>query len=703
MKNSLFGAAYYDEYMPYDRIDTDFKLMKDAGMNTIRIAESTWSTWEPSDNRFDFSHLHHMLDYATKYDINIIVGTPTYAVPSWLVKKHPDILATTKDGQLLYGHRQLTDITNSDYLFHAERIIRKLMEEVKDHPKVIGYQIDNETRAADAAGPAIQQMFFNSMKEKYPDIDEFNHEFGLDYWSNRIDSWDDFPDIRGTINGSLSAAYKAFLRNVITDFHKWQADIIREYSRPDQFITHNFDYYWIGSSYGIQPLVDQEKAAACMDIAGTDIYHLSQDRFDGATIAFGGAVTRSLKKDNYLVLETQSQGRQGWLPYPGQIRQAYYSHFSSGANSVMYWNWHSIHNAIESYWMGVLSHNLTPGRTYQEIKEVRNEALSFDEKLINLKKNCKIAILIDNRSLTGLDEFPCDDTSDESFIGRSSEEGTDFAENPDLLTYNHILRWMYDSCYELNLEADMIYAADLYDEAGSSNEEEWIAKLTNKYPLLLVPALYSATEETIAALRTYVKNGGHLLLGFRSLFSDEELKIYSDIQPHGMTDLVGGYYDQFTRPIRTNVIFCDAENKNKAYQTAHWMELLIPEDADIWARYEHPMWKDYCAVLHKTDKEAGGSTTYLGCYMEKDGFKTILKKLASIANIKTSKNTFPVIIKTGCNSGGNTMTFLFNYSSDARDAIYEGVTGTELITGEKVQASSSLSIEPWGVKIIESK
>ena len=99
------------------------------------------------------------------------------------------------------------------------------------------------------------------MKKKYPDINKFNAEFGLNYWSNRIDSWDDMPDIRGTINGSLSAAYKAFLRDKITDYQRWQADIINEYKRDDQFITHNYDFSWDGFSYGIQPLVNQQDAA----------------------------------------------------------------------------------------------------------------------------------------------------------------------------------------------------------------------------------------------------------------------------------------------------------------------------------------------------------------------------------------------------------------------------------------------------------
>ena len=68
----LYGVAYYDEYMPYDRIETDFKMIRDAGMNVIRIAESTWSTWEPKEGVFDFTHLHRMLDCAAKYELKVV-------------------------------------------------------------------------------------------------------------------------------------------------------------------------------------------------------------------------------------------------------------------------------------------------------------------------------------------------------------------------------------------------------------------------------------------------------------------------------------------------------------------------------------------------------------------------------------------------------------------------------------------------------
>ena len=63
----------------------------------------------------------------------------------------------------------------------------------------------------------------------------------------------------------------------MTDFFAWQADIVKKYKRDDQFITHNFDFEWHDYSYGMQPEVNQYEAAKCMDIAGCDIYHPSQN------------------------------------------------------------------------------------------------------------------------------------------------------------------------------------------------------------------------------------------------------------------------------------------------------------------------------------------------------------------------------------------------------------------------------------------
>ena len=123
-----------------------------------------------------------------------------------------------------------------------------------------------------------------------------NYEFGLDYWSNRINAWEDFPDVRGTINGSLGAEFEKFQRTLVDEFLSWQADIVNEYRREDQFITHNLDFEWRGYSYGVQPDVNHYHAAKALTIAGTDIYHPTQDDLTGAEIAFGGDMITFFKE-----------------------------------------------------------------------------------------------------------------------------------------------------------------------------------------------------------------------------------------------------------------------------------------------------------------------------------------------------------------------------------------------------------------------
>ncbi len=659
-KHLLYGAAYYDEYMPYDRIETDMQLMKKSGMNVIRIAESTWSTLEPADGIFDFTHLDRMLHAAAKYDIQVIVGTPTYAVPTWLVKKYPDILAVTHNGRELYGRRQNMDITNPTYLKYAERMICQLMEHIKDQAHIIGFQLDNETKSYDTAGPGVQAAFIAYLKEQFTDINEMNRAFGLDFWSNRINTWEDFPDVRGTINGSLGAEFRKFQRLLVKNFLHWQAGIIHRYHRRDQFITHNFDYEWRDYSFGIQPEVNQFETASFMDIPGVDIYHPSQDDLTGAEIAFGGAVGRGMKKTNYLVLETQSQGNVSWLPYEGQLRLQAYSHLSSGANSLMYWNWHSIHNSFETYWKGVLSHDLQENYIYRETIQIGTEIARIGHKLVNLRKKCDVAIMVNNESLTAFNWFPISQT----------------------LAYNDVVRWLYDAFYRMNIECDIIHSDD------TSLQE---------YNVLVVPAMYSATDDTLKRIDAYVAAGGHLLTTFKTAFADEYIKVAADIQPHILHTCLGTAYQHFTIPKKVSLSGNILEN-NPA--VSEWMELLVPDTAETWASYNHPHWGKYAAVTHNHYHH--GTATYLGCYFDGATLEDIIKHLWRELEFILPDCHFPLVHKSGINDNGKQIDYYLNYSGEEASLILNYKDGIELLSGSYIKKGDSLFIEPWDLVILES-
>lgn len=680
-----FGAAYYSEYLPYDRVEKDMEMMEKAGMNVIRIAESTWSTLEPQEGVYDFTHIDRMLNAAACHHISVIVGTPTYAVPTWLVKKYPDILAITQNGCERYGHRQNMDITNPDYLSHAERVIRVLMEHVKDVPHVIGYQLDNETKSYGTAGPRVQAMFVDYLKENFPDINDFNHEFGLDYWSNRVNDWDDFPDVRGTINQSLAAEFCKFQRLLVTKFLSWQADIVREYKRDNQFITQNFDFDWTTHSIGYQSQVDQYDASRCMTVAGADIYHPSNEELTGAEITVCGNISRSLKKDNYLILETEAQGLTPWLPYPGQLRLQAYSHIANGSNSVMYWHWHSIHNAIESYWKGVLSHDFSENETYREAVVIGNEWNKIGSHLKNLKKENKIAIMLDNASLTGFTQFP---------LEKAGANG-----------YNTVMRWFSDALYRLNIEYDMI----------SSREQDF-----SGYECLIVPALYSAPESLLLALDSYVRNGGHLITTFRSGFSDEYLKIYPDMQPHILHECLGLHYDQFTHPHHVDIVPVQSDVMAAAQEhfshpddsafsltssACEWMELITCDTAVPVLKYSHPAYERYAAAAK--NQYGNGSTLYFGTMFENDELlESVLLSFLhetgfSGGDLSSDAPHYPLIIKRGINDSGKELCYYLNYSKDPVSVTHHGKNGVELISEAAIVCGDKIDLGGWGVAVVE--
>lgn len=670
----MFGTAYYPEYMPYDRIEKDIRMMKDAGMNVIRIAESTWSTLEPEEGVFDFSYIDRTIRAAQAEGLGVIVGTPTYAVPPWLAKKDPDVLVTTKDGRAKYGHRQLVNLLNPTFRACAEAVIRALLEHTASSSAVIGFQIDNETKHYGNAGQELKRLFADYLKEKFRDTKALNRAFYLAYWSNSIHKWEQLPDMDGCVNGGLAGEYEAFKRSMAADYLRWQADIVREYTRDDQFITHNLDFEWKkfgadiaqdGYSYGVQPDMDHYESSRCLDIAGTDIYHPTQDDLTGAETAFCGDSIRSLKDDNYLVLECQAQAFKYWTPYPGQLRLHAYSHLASGAAGEIYWNWHSIHNGYETYWRGLLSHDLERNPAYDEACVIGREWQEHGQELAGMEKHNEIALLVDNRSLTALEWFPVDRD----------------------LSYNDIVRWMYDSLYEMNLECDVVDAEALAD--GNALE-------SGRYRMVVVPALYCADERLIRKLAVFVEEGGVLVSSFKSFVADRYASVYPDAQPHGLTGVFGLSYQQFTEPGRAVL---KEKSTGAEEKIRYFMELLSLAGAESLADYEHPYWGKYAAVTRNTC--GNGTAYYVGCYTGKNILKKVFGMAAEDAGIEKPAFAWPVTVRSGRTKKGEKLHYILHYSGKERTVAcpYESVR--DILTGNVYRKGEKIRLKDWDTVILK--
>ncbi|HZL09405.1 MAG TPA: beta-galactosidase [Prolixibacteraceae bacterium] len=672
MNNVLYGAAYYQEYMPSDRLAEDLKLMKDAGISVVRLGESTWSLFEPREGEFEFAWMDRILDGMQANGIKVMLGTPTYSIPAWLWHKHPEVLVDyAKGNKAYYGIRQNMDITNPTFLFYSERVIRKMMEHFAKHPAIIGFQVDNETTSYGVNNYDFQISFVDYLKKKFGTTQKLNKIWGLNYWGMTLNDWDEFPPRDGITNTGYKLEWERFKRKAVADYLTWQSDIVSEYKRPDQFITHCF-------MPSVQD-IDQIASSKKMDVMAVNVYHGSQDKLTGDEIAFAGDFFRSVKMKNYLITETNAQtigwdSRSQYPPYDGQLRMNVYAHMGSGANMVEYWHWHSIHYGQETYWKGVLSHDLQPNRAYAEVSKTAHELQKFGKKLVNLKITSKVAILFSHDSNAALNIMPFKNSKPDMWGGTNN-------------TYrNDLVGQFHRVLFRNNVSVDFIFPEN--------------ARFEN-YDLVVIPALYIASDDLLNKISQYVENGGHVIMQFKSGFCDENSMVRPMLAPGPLRKACGFYYQEFTNfnemALKDNPFKVD-EAGNKVFD---WGEYLIPETAKALAYYDNPNFEQFPAIT--INNFGKGTLLYEGTAVSDEIQEKLILQEMERAGIKTVDQDlhWPLITKSGVNDAGKKVHYYYNYASQKSSLVYPHQAGTELTAGKAVSSGASLEIGPWNVLIIE--
>lgn len=665
MDTVLYGVAYYPEYMPYERLDKDVELMQKAGITVVRMGESSWGLWEPEDGKFEFAWMDRAIDRMQKAGIRVVMGTPTYSIPAWLYKKHPEIVVTRLGGQYLYyGLRQNTDLSNPTYRFYCERIIRKLLEHYKNNPVIIGWQIDNETSAAGAANPDVQVGFKEYLKRKYGTVDELNKIWGLNYWGQRLNDWSELPVRDGIINPGWKLEWERYSQSMTTDFLSWQAAIVNEYKGPEQFITHDF-------AGPPKPDVNERAISESLDMVAANPYHGTQDDFDGETSSYVGDFCRSLKRTNYLITETNAEAigwdsKDQYPPYDGQLRLDVYTHAASGANMVEYWHWHSIHYGQETYWKGVLGHDLEPGRTYEEVSRTAHELKRVGPMIANTQRTNKVAILYSNDSLYGID----------------------FMKFSDRANYRTVMGQMYHVLYRANIGVDFVFPE-------STN--------LGDYKVVLVPPLYVASDAVLTRLSDYVRNGGNIVMAFKSGFTDENDTVRWSMAPGPLRAAAGFHYQEFSSLKQPLALKGDPYRVGDGNKVSDWAEMLLLDTAQPVAYYDHPFFAKYPAITR--NKFGSGTFTYEGTVLSNALQEKVLLEVMQNAGLTGADQKLPaaVRVKHGVNAKGQKLHYYFNYSSQQQTFNYAYNAGSDLLMQKSVGASQTLTLQPWDAAIIAER
>lgn len=694
----LFGAAYYHEYQPSPRLDTDLDLMVAANFSVIRVGESVWTTWEPEDGRFDLEWLAPVLDGAHARGISVILGTPTYAAPPWLARKYPEIAAESGTGRRVpWGARQEIDYTHPAFKFHAERVIRKIIARYADHPAVIGFQVDNEPGMLLFHNHGVFQRFVDELRATYGTVEALNEAWGLVYWSHKLSTWADLWTPDGNAQPQYDLAWRKFQARLTTEFIAWQAGIVREYAREDQFVTTCIAYD--------RPTVDDANLTKALDVTAGNPYYAMQDALAvpsqdmkpqgwttaGAWTLFqSGDRMFSSKQAPYLITETNAGAIGGSsINYPafdGQWRQAAWAFISRGAEMIEYWHWATNHFGTETYWIGVLPHDQQPGRVYEQLAQLGAELNTAGSAVIGLKPDAQIGMVYSSRSKWGLAYQAAFSAAEKTFVSSLADM--------DSRSYQRIFDAYYRGAFDAGVGVRMVHDDQLVGPDATFDP----AALAVELPVLVVPGLLIADDELLGFLKAYAAAGGHLVLGIRTGYGDAEGRARLEQKPALLADAAGVSYQEFSN-VNTPVAIASSTDDlviGPDARAIDWIDFLVERGAKVVAEYDHPHFGRFPAVV--TTEHGRGRVTTIGTLPNTALSADIMRWLVPDARAGWGVLPESVTISSATTADGSRLHVVHNWSWQPCVVSTPGPL-RDLLDPESGPVDR-LELGPWDVRVL---
>jgi beta-galactosidase len=269
-----------------------------------------------------------------------------------------------------------------------------------------------------------------------------------------------------------------------------------------------------------------------------------------------------------------------------------------------------------------------------------------------------------------------------------SSSGPQWSFAPAAADYGSLVQQIYRSLYDLNAGCDFVFP----------ETQDY-----SQYKLLIVPALYIADDALLKRISDYVKNGGHVVMTFKSGFANENSAVRWVRAPGPLREAAGFSYQEFSNLEHPLALKDDPFHSGAGNKVSYWAEFLMPEHAKALAYYDHPFFGKWPAI---TENQFGaGSLLYEGTYLSQELQTAILKNAIAEAGLSSTDEDLPLAVRVrhGMNRMGKKIHYYFNYSGAEVRASYGYGAGTSLLDEKSVAKGQEMTLEPWDLAIIEEK
>ena len=588
------ATAYYPEHCEESRWGRDIQLMKENGINTVRILEFAWSRMEKGDEEWDFEWVHRVMRLLEKEGMNVVLCTPSAAPPVWLTKHHPETLAMDVNGHRRgHGARRHYCPSSRIYRTYCNRIAAKMQQELGGYKNILSWQIDNELGFNYCYCHECEANFRKAVKQKYSSLERLNEAWGTAFWSVDFWEWNDVGLPRASnVSPEMKQEFMQFYSDTIIGFMKEQYDVLRS-SGCTVPITSNMTAAEFEH-------VDYWKMAEHVDFISWDNY---SDTYTLAGNSMAHNLMRSLKKDvPYWTFENSVNSVWIWLQTPPKYNTIFaLSAFAHGEEGHTFFRWDSCRFGHEQNIQGLVDWAGKPRAKLGEVKELRE---IFD----NLAKvdlppiKPRIAMIYTWQNYWGT----------QAYYGNYWGEVESF----------------YQALFDLGQICDFVGPTD--DLSG--------------YDLVLTPGLCLVDSAVMDNIRQYVHHGGVLLSGRKTfaksinnsfLYCDHPalgdifgLRVMESQSSENGND-INVRCNYHSRPLLKFTL--DGGGKLPDTKSDGWFEALEQTTADVLYTYKDGYFPGTAAVC--SNSFGKGKAFYTGVKIERTAMKELMRTVLKAAGI----------------------------------------------------------------------
>ncbi|MCF4119528.1 beta-galactosidase [Antribacter sp. KLBMP9083] len=662
----LYGGDYNPEQWPREVWEEDYAALGLASIDTVTLGVFAWSHLQPDQDTYDFSRLDAIVERAVEAGASIVLATATGALPPWLAHEYPEVNRTDFEGRRhVYGQRHNACPSSPVFRKLSAELAGRIAERYAGTPRLVAWHVGNEYGGAcycDLCAAAFRVW----LRERYGTIERLNEAWNATFWSHLFSDWEQVVPPNALSEHWRGPDHTAF-QGITLDYLRFMSEAMREAFRDEKAAIRRVSDVPVTTNFmGMYRPIDYHRWAADLDLASWDNYPPGPR--EHARMALAHDLMRGLKDGApFWVMEqtpTITASRDvNPVKRPGVLRLWSWQAVAHGADAVLYFQLRQSKGACEKYHGAVLDHaGRTDTRSFREVATLGSELAALGPAVLGARTPARVALLFDW----------------DSWWAAEMMDGLNRH-----VKYPAVVLAYYSALWQAGAGVDVVPVTASLDG----------------YDVVVAPLLHLLKGDVADRLEEVVARGGSLLTTFWSGRVDEDDNAFLMDVPGPLGPVLGVRVEE-TDSAEPGVVNPVTLPGGLVSEASLVFELLVPQGAEVVGTYGADFYAGTPAVTrNRPHGPDGGEAWYVGTGLDAAGVGAVVRQVLGRHGLVGPYADLHDVEHAVRVRDGERYSFLLNHAPGPVEVLAHA-SGTELLTGRRVEQGDTLRLEQTGVLLI---